>query len=1367
VKRFRAPKTPGNRDLFVSDIMNTVEPVLQENMDVKVTDLTELPGKPPLLYGKLRKAEMRCLTMQEKSTRVMEKVVGHLTTRMQQPITANKDILDMLPDDPKVKVAVAVASIMIFFFSPQIIYLIYAICYAIFSHGLYLLTYPLGWIGKLLLYFIISLALIVSLPRITGWLLTTILKYTAMNGFPLIFETVHIQPWMKNFKTLQIQIKTENVKFGNSPEIFQNTIPWFLVCEWLSFRISIDIEHLFCLIYWPSCKWSPFPSFYSTKKNNLGRGNIELCLSCKNLPTCKRHHLEVYFEKRRLFKSPTIESANPLYEPFKIPMEKLGKASASPIVVNVILTDKRKLVGKAEFWLDELRAAADSNSKMRQTVDSPLNDKKGAIVYGPPSAPQIKLGMDKDTKIVSPAIVRANFGTSDENMKNFNMRYCSVIDFDNIDFKGVTIQFAERKGVFNINGFTKDLAKGECRAAVERVFGPKKWPNRLRIRVIRARGLRCRGDHLPNVRVHVALRSQTAYSRLHKRNDAPLIDESFNIRASDPSTVIHVSVVDEGGLASDDRIIGQWVMTLKWFYLSPFFNHHNCMEVDEKQVDENGDNIGYIIKGWFPLLDDKLDVGKNGEIELWMNWTYVPEDIPWKPKKLTALQQLTENSGETTLRLGHVPNVMRMLRRFPILLNVERIVIRDIKFYLRDLFGGEAKDVEKRKAIKIPVLDIHGFKKKYGAPGLTLEAVVKKFILGVTLKLKGSTISTAATQITGGIFAKFGGLFASYKKDVVMHEVKSALFNIDKMFTKPKNFLTLTAFDHDYWLPITIEGIIEIRIHHNWKEQKAMIRGNTLFYYYVKKGHKMGVTHKLELCKITSLKIATKSYHELDIEIANENTFKMRVPAHVAKPTLNDWERHFIALGTRTVKSLLHVEIERIEGLPALDIGGGADPYCVVQLSTQFGTPCTRRYKTSIKSGRNVQFNEDMFIWPVDECAHTLDIMVYDHDLLTTDDFVGCIRIPISSINRNHAECRWDLADEDGRENPKLGTVTMRMSFLNGALIQKNNVVHSSLGNRQERRSQNLKSIQQQIREELKQSRAARTASLASGTSHSSENTEKPQINHMSSLPSKPSKNELTPIDESKSKRPARSAHHQESASAPSTPNISDHPAVRRRSFKFLKNKSNRIQQLISANQVMKLLDKDGSGGVDAEELQPLMDIPDAKLQKSLNKFFLREGLDPSQIDAKKLKNINAKTLKKLLGDRAEYVHQYLLDHTPSVSRTSTVISADEKGETEIGAEIGAENNFKIPSPIPEDAETKNLSETNELIAEKEDNKKAHNEHNDAEIGELKGDEKADKVAEVNVSETQEEQKKMSKPKTVASYKKLPSSESEAPVAKN
>ena len=110
--------------------------------------------------------------------------------------------------------------------------------------------------------------------------------------------------------------------------------------------------------------------------------------------------------------------------------------------------------------------------------------------------------------------------------------------------------------------------------------------------------------------------------------------------------------------------------------------------------------------GWFPLKSKKwLDKGGKkdsqdlGEIELEMRWFYEEGwDEGWNEPRQTALQQLTENSNETKLRLGNIDKVKTMLNNVPIIFRFHRVAIRNTRFYLKDLFRGGKGEAEKRMA---------------------------------------------------------------------------------------------------------------------------------------------------------------------------------------------------------------------------------------------------------------------------------------------------------------------------------------------------------------------------------------------------------------------------------------------------------------------------------------------------------------------------------------------------------------------------------------------------------------------------------------------------------------------------------------------
>jgi hypothetical protein len=52
------------------------------------------------------------------------------------------------------------------------------------------------------------------------------------------------------------------------------------------------------------------------------------------------------------------------------------------------------------------------------------------------------------------------------------------------------------------------------------------------------------------------------------------------------------------------------------------------------------------------------------------------------------MQQMTQNSNESTLRIGNTAAVRTMLTAFPLLLNARRVTIRHAKLFLKDLFAG-------------------------------------------------------------------------------------------------------------------------------------------------------------------------------------------------------------------------------------------------------------------------------------------------------------------------------------------------------------------------------------------------------------------------------------------------------------------------------------------------------------------------------------------------------------------------------------------------------------------------------------------------------------------------------------------------------
>lgn len=336
---------------------------------------------------------------------------------------------------------------------------------------------------------------------------------------------------------------------------------------------------------------------------------------------------------------------------------------------------------------------------------------------------------------------------------------------EHIDITGVHLNFQLYKGLFNINGFSRLLAEGKA-------FG-KGWPsttivpalsrkmerrpNCLKINVVSARGLDPTVKSM-DPKVIVILRHVQVKTKVIMRNHKPFWDETFLLPCDDPSAVLRVELYDEDITRS--VFIGQWIMTMKFFKIRPDWNFHDEIDLSGK--------TGYQISGWFPLMDrGMLKHRQLGSVQMRMSWIYDPSCDPASDKytnefptpRLTALEQLQQNSDETALKAGNMSLIGNMLDNFPLLFNVKRVTIRDIHFFLEDLFRGfhgaedlgvgakamEVKNIEVTKAL-IP---------EKGKDGITLWSFLFAFwIKGLApiVAQNAKLIRQASTQIVGSAF---------------------------------------------------------------------------------------------------------------------------------------------------------------------------------------------------------------------------------------------------------------------------------------------------------------------------------------------------------------------------------------------------------------------------------------------------------------------------------------------------------------------------------------------------------------------------------------------------------------------------------------
>ena len=286
---------------------------------------------------------------------------------------------------------------------------------------------------------------------------------------------------------------------------------------------------------------------------------------------------------------------------------------------------------------------------------------------------------------------------------------------------GIMINFEMFKGKFNINELVTQLAEGDIVDFIDQ----KQPPNTLIIELISLRNIMAKRSGVRSPYVEVSWRGVTHHVTEKVKSDAPLWQDRVVIPLTDPSTVIVVKVKDGSAM------LGMWIMTAKWLVINgPNFPFCRANHIDTEFTNWKTGSVG----GWFPLINQKSQSeGKLGEINMQLQWKYDASTLPPAERELTALQQLTMNSDETTLRIGNLKEWTSMLNCFPVLLNVDRLTFRDVNFLLKDLFMGykgvaEAHNKKDVKGILIPRIDVtNPFRTGESADGLSVWGVFRQF----------------------------------------------------------------------------------------------------------------------------------------------------------------------------------------------------------------------------------------------------------------------------------------------------------------------------------------------------------------------------------------------------------------------------------------------------------------------------------------------------------------------------------------------------------------------------------------------------------------------------------------------------------------
>ncbi|KAK3275779.1 hypothetical protein CYMTET_16109, partial [Cymbomonas tetramitiformis] len=515
-----------------------------------------------------------------------------------------------------------------------------------------------------------------------------------------------------------------------------------------------------------------------------------------------------------------------------------------------------------------------------------------------------------------------------EREEEAEVKRLGMIRIERLELQDVHLNFEMHNGVFNINGFSSYIARGELiRAGCLKPGEP--CPNTLLVRVIRAVDLKASdlnvdGTRTSDPKVVITARTEVKVTRTQMRTLNPMWNETFQLHCKDPSTVLHLTVWDED-LGVDD-FLGQWRMTVKYLLLN--HQHSPC-------------------KGWFKLCDRKFRKEGCGEIELEVSWVFVDHGENWNPPQLTALQQMQENSAETSLRMGNTSRVQKMLMDWPFLFDPQLIVFRNIHFHLRDLFKGygnisapstpreaprgsaetEGSSRSRRAdsstasdVIRVKLLELTP---KYMKPpkgsergGLTLWEVCLKLVMGVAPQvMQGSIINNAANAIFGGLKDNFSSEMVSVFTKLSTSSIASSLQDIAHQVNVGTQEMmrhvgqafghkvgdVISADDKDFLSTTLMLGYIELKKPRGrkvWKIRRLEHRGLSMFYSKFD-GEETVWTRKLELahCKGVHLRGEGDDANiELEMDLPQPRLMQLRLPSTVfpallrsRQPTLFEW----------------------------------------------------------------------------------------------------------------------------------------------------------------------------------------------------------------------------------------------------------------------------------------------------------------------------------------------------------------------------------------------------------------------------------------------------------------------------------------------
>ena len=347
--------------------------------------------------------------------------------------------------------------------------------------------------------------------------------------------------------------------------------------------------------------------------------------------------------------------------------------------------------------------------------------------------------------------------------KHPNFECVAVVKVRYLEFDGVMLNFEMWNRKLNINEISKSIANAEVSRKLVALHRPlDAFPNCLRVKVIRARNLP-RNEHNVFAKdktcdpvVYIRAREQVHSTAVRFNTREPMWNDATSecaFHVSDASTVLHITVCNKD--LTLNGFVGQWIMTLKYLFTDPLYNYHNSIEVKGPGS----------IRGWFPLKSRRFHrLGECGEIELEIEWFHNPALAKVAPPCVSAaMAQLKQNSTETNLRLGCREQLKKKLNSVPLLFDIDRVTLRNVDVFVKDLFMGRTghaeilksagKSPDSAHSIKIDLVDFRKlFRPKYGDPGIPCYKVVHRFFAkGVPpVILEAKVLGSAISHSTSG-----------------------------------------------------------------------------------------------------------------------------------------------------------------------------------------------------------------------------------------------------------------------------------------------------------------------------------------------------------------------------------------------------------------------------------------------------------------------------------------------------------------------------------------------------------------------------------------------------------------------------------------